>query len=165
MADQFDLAVAADIAGQRTAWRTVLSPETGQFTDRSLTAHTALNGLVTSSRRFLTTKSVYINSVNMVRLFNVVSDAILYIYPYGTKSAGREKSALNGNNQASLGDSPCPNHPSYRLGSYTHLEIYSMPTCTRISRFLGRQETCAGKGEIPGKSRKSIFSKNGRKPA
>ena len=59
MADQFDLAVAADIAGQRTAWRTVLSPETGQFTDRSLTAHTALNGLVTSSRRFLTTKSVY----------------------------------------------------------------------------------------------------------
>ena len=54
-------------------------------------SHTALYGLVTSSRRLLTTKSVYINSVNMVRLFNVVSDAILYIYPYGTKSAGREK--------------------------------------------------------------------------
>ena len=70
----------------------------------------------------------------------------LYTCLYGTKSPGREKSALNGTNQASLGDSPCPNHPSYRLGPYTHLEIYSMPTCTRISRFLGRQETCAGKG-------------------
>ena len=64
---------------------------------------------------------------------------------YGTKSAGREKSALNGNNQASLGDLPCPNHPSYRLGSFTQLEIYCMRTCTKISHLLGRQEACAGK--------------------
>ena len=67
-------------------------------------------------------------------------------YTYGSKSAGREKSALNGNNQASLRDLPCPNHPSYRLGSFTQLEIYCMPTCTMISRLLGLQETCAGKG-------------------
>ena len=63
---------------------------------------------------------------------------------YGSKAAGREKSAWNVPNSPSLKESPCPNYPSYRLGSFTQLEIYGWPTHTRIFPFLGRQETCAG---------------------
>ena len=37
---------------------------------------------------------------------------------YGSKAAGREKSAWNVPTSPSLKDSPCPNHPSYRLGSF-----------------------------------------------
>ena len=36
---------------------------------------------------------------------------------YGSKSAGREKSALSVTNEASLGESPFPSHPSYSWNS------------------------------------------------
>ena len=65
---------------------------------------------------------------------------------YGSKSAGREKSALSVTNEASLGESPFPNHPSYRLGSFAQLEFYCWGTRTRIFTFLDCQETYAGKG-------------------
>ena len=82
---------------------------------------------------------------------------------YGSKAAGREKSALNVPTSPSLKESPCPNHPSYRLGSFTQLEIYICSTRTRIFTFLECQEMCAGRVEIPGNSRKSIFLKTIRK--
>ena len=41
---------------------------------------------------------------------------------------------------------PCPNHPSYRLGSFTQLEFYGWSTRKRIFTFLDCQETYAGKG-------------------
>ena len=56
---------------------------------------------------------------------------------YGSKAAGREKSALNVLTSPSLKESPCPNHSSYRLGSFTQLDIYVWGTCTRIFTFLG----------------------------
>ena len=42
---------------------------------------------------------------------------------YGSKAAGHEKCALNVPTSPSLQESPCPNHPSYRLGCFTQLEI------------------------------------------
>ena len=53
------------------------------------------------------------------------------------KSCRRGKSALNVLNSPSLKESPCPNHPSYILGSFTQLDIYVWATCTRIFNFLG----------------------------
>merc|ERR1711994_284677 len=55
-----------------------------------------------------------------------------------------------------LAREPCPS---------SILVIYGWRVSDRIFTYLECQETCAGNGEIPGKSRKSIFSKNGRKPA
>ena len=60
-----------------------------------------------------------------------------YISVYGSKAAGREKTALNVLTSPSLKESPCPNHSSYRLGSFTQLDIYVWGTCTRILSFLG----------------------------
>ena len=45
-----------------------------------------------------------------------------------------------------LKESPCPNHPAFRLGSLTQLEIYVCTTRIRIFTFLECQETYTGKG-------------------
>ena len=68
----------------------------------------------------------------------------LVLPAYGSKAARREKSAWNVPTSPSLKQSPFPNHPSYRPGSFTQLEIYSWSTHTIIFPFLGHQETCAG---------------------
>ena len=60
---------------------------------------------------------------------------VLFIW---VKSCRTEKSAWNVGNYPSLKVSPCPNHSSYRLGSFTQLDIYIAPTCTRIFTFLGQ---------------------------
>ena len=59
------------------------------------------------------------------------------VIAYGSNAAGRGKSALNVLTSPSLKESPCPNHPSYRLGSFTQLDIYVWGTCTRIFTFVG----------------------------
>ena len=38
---------------------------------------------------------------------------------------------------ASLQESPCPNHPCYRCGAVTQLDIQQGATCTRILSLLG----------------------------
>ena len=40
-------------------------------------------------------------------------------------------------NLVTLQVSPCPNYPSDRLDSFTSLDIYLVPTCTKIFNFLG----------------------------
>ena len=78
---------------------------------------------------------------------------------YGSKAAGREKSALNVTKLASLGESPCPNHPSYRLGPFTYVEICFMGTCTRIFSFLGARKRVQERVELSCNSRKSELVK------
>ena len=84
---------------------------------------------------------------------------------YGPNSAGREKKCLKCHQLTCtprvakpkrLVQEPCPS---------SILIIYGWRVSDRIFTFLECQETCAGNGEIPGKSRKSIFSKNVRKTA
>ena len=89
--------------------------------------------------------------LHTIRFFVIVYNLLSVIKTntadiYGSKAAGREKSALNVPTSPSLKESPCPNHPSYRLGSFTQLEIYICSTRTRIFTFLECQETYAGKG-------------------
>ena len=58
-----------------------------------------------------------------------------FIYIYGSKAAGREKSALNVPTSPSRKKSPCPNYPSYRLKSLSLIHIWR---CRRIERCRSR---------------------------
>ena len=65
-------------------------------------------------------------------------EVISYIYfIYGSKPAGWQKSDLNVLTSPSIKETPCPNHPSYRLQAFTQLDIYVWGTCTRIFTSLG----------------------------